>query len=69
MIVSNAIRIKPVYKEDLRIPDKQNGIVPVVGVDGWSRIINNHPQFDGMEFKYSEETTTLPEVTQKPMNG
>ena len=30
----------------------------MVGVDGWSRIINNHPQFDGMEFKYSEETTT-----------
>jgi len=26
--------------------------VPVVGVDGWSRIINEHPQFDGEEFEY-----------------
>jgi hypothetical protein len=28
----------------------------VVGVDGWSRIINEHPQFNGVEFNYSEET-------------
>jgi phage recombination protein Bet len=25
-------------------------IVFVVGVDGWSKIINSHPQFDGMKF-------------------
>ena len=31
-----------------RSPDRNNGIVPVVGVDGWSRIINDNPQFDGM---------------------
>lgn len=43
---------------NLRIPDRQNGIVPVVGVDGWSRIINNHPEFDGMEFDQNEESCT-----------
>nr|DAI54296.1 MAG TPA: RecT protein [Caudoviricetes sp.] len=59
MIVSTQYGLNPFTKEIYAFPDKQNGIVPVVGVDGWSRIINNHPQFDGMEFKYSEETTTL----------
>lgn len=58
MIVANQYGLNPFTKEIYAFPDKQNGIVPVVGVDGWSRIINNHPQFDGMEFKYSEETTT-----------
>ncbi len=24
--------------------------MPVVGVDGWARIVNEHPQFDGMTF-------------------
>ncbi len=27
----------------------------MVGVDGWARIINEHPQFDGMEFAYDKE--------------
>lgn len=58
MIVSTQYGLNPFTKEIYAFPDKQNGIVPVVGVDGWSRIINNHPQFDGIEFKYSEETTT-----------
>lgn len=58
MIVSTQYGLNPFTKEIYAFPDKQNGIVPVVGVDGWSRIINNHPQFDGMEFKYSGETTT-----------
>lgn len=58
MIVATQYNLNPFTKEIYAFPDKQNGIVPVVGVDGWSRIINNHPQFDGMEFKYSEETTT-----------
>ena len=29
---------------------KKSPIVYVVGVDGWSKIINSHPQFDGMKF-------------------
>ncbi len=29
---------------------KKLRIIYVVGVDGWSKIINSHPQFDGMNF-------------------
>lgn len=32
--------------------------MPVVGVDGWSRIINENPQFDGMDFEQDEESCT-----------
>lgn len=56
MVVADQYKLNPFTREIYAFPDKQNGIVPVVGVDGWSRIINEHPQFDGAEFRYSDET-------------
>ena len=56
LIVANQYGLNPWTKEIYAYPDKQNGIVPVVGVDGWARIINEHPQLDGIEFAYSPET-------------
>jgi hypothetical protein len=50
MIVADQYGLNPLTKELYAFPDKNNGIVPVVGVDGWARIINEHPQNDGIEF-------------------
>lgn len=50
IIVADQYGLNPWTKEIYAFPDRQNGIVPVVGVDGWARIINEHAQFDGMEF-------------------
>ena len=58
LVVSNQYGLNPWTKEIYAFPDSNNGIVPVVGVDGWSRIINNHPQFDGMEFVQDDESCT-----------
>lgn len=58
LIVANQYGLNPWTKEIYAFPDKNNGIVPVVGVDGWSRIINEHQQFDGLEFKQDEESCT-----------
>lgn len=58
LIVAQQYGLSPWTKEIYAFPDRQNGIVPVVGVDGWSRIINNHPQFDGMDFEQSEDCCT-----------
>ncbi|WON77543.1 phage recombination protein Bet [Serratia sp. UGAL515B_01] len=58
LIVANQYGLNPFTKEIYAFPDKQNGIVPVVGVDGWARIINEHPQFDGMEFVQDAESCT-----------
>lgn len=30
--------------------EKNGKIVPIVPIDGWMKIINDHPQYDGMEF-------------------
>lgn len=58
LIVANQYRLNPWTKEIYAFPDKNNGIVPVVGVDGWARIINENPMFDGMEFQQDEEGCT-----------
>jgi phage recombination protein Bet len=50
MIVADQYGLNPLTKELYAFPDKNNGIVPVVGVDGWARILNEHPQCDGVEF-------------------
>jgi len=58
LVVANAYGLNPWTKEIYAFPDKQNGIVPVVGVDGWSRIINSRPEFDGMDFEQDAESCT-----------
>lgn len=50
LIVADQYRLNPFTREIYAFPDRNAGIVPVVGVDGWARIINEHPQFDGVEF-------------------
>jgi phage recombination protein Bet len=58
LIVANQYGLNPWTKEIYAFPDKNNGIVPVVGVDGWARIINSNPQFDGMEFEQDADSCT-----------
>lgn len=57
LIVASQYGLSPWTKEIYAFPDK-GGIVPVVGVDGWSRIINDNPQFDGMDFQQDDESCT-----------
>lgn len=57
MLVAQQFNLNPWTREIYAFPDK-GGIVPVVGVDGWSRIMNDHQQFDGMEFKFEDDSCT-----------
>ena len=50
LVVANQYQLNPWTKEIYAYPDRSNGIVPVVGVDGWARIINSHEDMDGIEF-------------------
>ena len=54
LVVADQYKLNPFTKEIFAFPDR-SGIVPVVGVDGWSRIINEHPQFDGMDLTMAED--------------
>lgn len=57
VVVANSYNLNPLTKEIYAFPAKGGGIVPVVSVDGWCRIINDHPQTDGIEFEFEHDET------------
>lgn len=50
ILVAKQYNLNPITREIYALPKKGGGIQPVVGVDGWYRIMNEHPQCDGIEF-------------------
>jgi phage recombination protein Bet len=48
--VAKEYDLNPLIKEIYAFPSK-GGIQPIVSIDGWCRIINEHPQLNGIEFK------------------
>lgn len=55
VVVCNEYGLNPLLKEIYAFPAKGGGIVPMVSIDGWIRIMNEHPQFDGIEFNYHND--------------
>ena len=49
LLVANEYGLNPVTKEIYAFPTRGGGIQPIVGIDGWITMANNHPQFDGVE--------------------
>jgi hypothetical protein len=58
LIVAEQYHLNPFTKELYAYPDK-GGIVPVVSVDGWARIINEHPMLDGIDFEYAPDGSSV----------
>ncbi len=55
VVVANEYQLNPLTKEIYAFPAKGGGIVPVVSIDGWVSMVNDHPQMDGMEFDYHRD--------------
>lgn len=51
IIVANQYDLNPLLKELYAFPAKGGGIVPMVPVDGWIKLVNTHPQMDGCDFE------------------
>lgn len=59
LIVADQYGLNPFTKEIVAFSGQAGQIIPVVSVDGWSRIINENPMFDGVEFRYSDNIVTM----------
>ena len=57
VIVSNEYGLNPLTKEVYAFPGKGGEIVPIVSIDGWLRIINDHPQMDGMTERWADDAS------------
>lgn len=62
LMVAKEYDLNPLTKEIYAFPDR-GGIQPIVSIDGWMKLINSHPQFDGMEFDDTHEDGKLSSVT------
>ncbi|EJF87811.1 phage recombination protein Bet [Bartonella vinsonii subsp. arupensis OK-94-513] len=49
--VAHTYGLNPLTKEIYALPKRGGGIIPVVSIDGWIKIIKSNPQFDGMTFQ------------------
>ena len=57
VVVANEYGLNPFLKEVYAFPAKGGGIVPVISVDGWIKMVNQHPQMDGLDFEWGYSTT------------
>jgi phage recombination protein Bet len=60
LVVADQYGLNPFTKEIFAFPGQRGEVVPVVGIDGWNRIAQQHPQFDGVELRYSENMVEPP---------
>ena len=58
VVVANEYGLNPFTRQLYAFPDKGGGIVPVIGVDGWMKLMNSHPDFDGVEIDMIEDSAT-----------
>jgi len=54
VVVANEYGLNPFLKELYAFPAKGGGIVPIVSVDGWNKMLVREPMFDGIEFAFAE---------------
>jgi len=50
LLVAKEYNLNPLTKEIYAFPKRGGGIVPIVGVDGWTSLVNSHGACDGFEF-------------------
>ncbi len=55
LLVAHEYGLNPVTREIYAFPKKGGGVQPIVGIDGWMRMANAHPHFDGIETTFEHD--------------
>lgn len=56
LIVARQYNLSPWTREIYAFPAKGKGIVPIVSVDGWMKLVNGHPDCEGIELSVAMES-------------
>ncbi len=59
LIVAQKYNLDPFTNEIYAFPGKKGGIVPIVGIDGFTTIMNRQKEFNGYEMTYDEDEATM----------
>lgn len=65
-LIAKTYNLNPITKEIYAFPSKGGGVVPLVGVDGYISMMQRNPDFDGMDFRFSEETVPVGNIKNVP---
>ena len=60
VVIANEHKLNPFTKEIYAFPSRGGGIVPIISVDGWITIMNNHPKFDGIRWDTAHDNDLNP---------
>jgi len=69
VIIANTYGLNPLLREMYAFPGKTGGVIPILGIDGWIKLVNRQENFNGVELIENEEEeknksgTTLKSVT------
>lgn len=55
VLTAQEYQLNPILKELYAFPAKGGGIVPIVSIDGWLKIINRQPNLDGLKVEFSAD--------------
>jgi phage recombination protein Bet len=55
LVVAEQYNLNPFLKEIYAFRDQKGGIMPIIGVDGYIRLMQERPEFNGIEFKYDAD--------------
>ena len=59
LLVCEKYGLDPFLKEIYPTLTQKQGLLPVVSVDGWLRLLHRQDDFDGLSIEYSDEKTTV----------
>ena len=63
VVTANEYQLNPFTREIYAFPSRSGGIQPVVSVDGWIKLMNRHPSFDGIQFTTEDRDNKPHSVT------
>jgi phage recombination protein Bet len=55
LVVADQYHLNPFTKEIYAFRDQKGGIMPIIGVDGYIRMMQERREFQGIEFTYDEQ--------------
>lgn len=60
VVIANEYDLSPFLKELYAFPAKGGGIVPIVSLDGWNKMLLRQPDFDGIKFSFVDGDDGFP---------
>jgi len=61
VVVANEHKLNPLQKEIYAFPARGGGIIPMISIDGWIKIMNQHPKFNGVHFQTAIDENGVPD--------